>query len=462
MYQIWHTLQVDRSRYQFRFSLSTKELIMNVADFRRIFQLPQATDNNHVGFVDAPTFGQMAQFFHYNLGFKMPLRYPSNFVSKGHPQPSYKCSIVSSIICMWTMLKLSGKIKDGAGLKIPDWMLTDAMKLTDHYKMYAAIFWVDVPTTQSQPTQSTQGIHRTPSARRSPNLVTTEATEIDVTNLHETIQMSIATQINHKYFEAKQNVEMVQEHLEDEELDHFLVGNENVIMDEFMNDIFNSQEDPDTKIEPRIDKESPEAEIDADMGSVNTNEEEKESAGDESTRTHIAPLSKDKVTLQELTIITKDAPLSVDKEKHKELTISDSTPSSSTPSSSSSLKPNTGRSDDMLYQAIKEMLPSMVNKEVNKIAKMTVPIYVVEGLLLERQKNEDEVAAMIAEAIQKERQTLEVISQINDVVANHIPLQFEGITAATACRPSAIRPRDHDDYQDDNARPEGENSVKRL
>ncbi|GKG23995.1 hypothetical protein Tco_0392031, partial [Tanacetum coccineum] len=39
---------------------------------------------------------------------------------------------------------------------------------------------------------------------------------------------------------------------------------------------------------------------------------------------------------------------------------------------------------------------------------------------------------------------------------------FEGITAATACRPSAIRPRDHDDYQDDNARPEAENSVKRL
>ncbi|GKD18791.1 hypothetical protein Tco_1207949 [Tanacetum coccineum] len=77
---------------------------------------------------------------------------------------------------------------------------------------------------------------------------------------------------------------------------------------------------------------------------------------------------------------------------------------------------------EMLYQALKEMLPSMVNKEVNKIAKTIVPVYVVEGLLLERQKHKDDVAAMIVEAIQKERQThrVEVISQVNDVVV--IPL----------------------------------------
>ncbi|GKB36612.1 hypothetical protein Tco_0881554 [Tanacetum coccineum] len=107
-----------------------------------------------------------------------------------------------------------------------------------------------------------------------------------------------------------------------------------------MNGIFNSQEDPDTRIEPRSDKESPEAEIDADMVIVNANEEEEESVGDEfelkrrikgkgieetrssppptpirSPRTHIAPLSTDKETLQELTVITEDAPSSADKEK---------------------------------------------------------------------------------------------------------------------------------------------------
>nr|GFA57214.1 hypothetical protein [Tanacetum cinerariifolium] len=105
--------------------------------------------------------------------------------------------------------------------------------------------------------------------------------EIDVTNLYETIQMSIATQRSLEDFKAQQNMAKVNEHLEDEELDHMLEGNENINVDEFMNDIFNSQEDPDTKIEPRSDKESLKEEIDANMVIFNANEEEEESAGDE-------------------------------------------------------------------------------------------------------------------------------------------------------------------------------------
>ncbi|GJX01987.1 hypothetical protein Tco_0185900 [Tanacetum coccineum] len=151
----------------------------------------------------------------------------------------------------------SGKNKDVAGMKVPDWMLTVDMKLTAHYRMYNAVF----------------------------------------------------------------------RHLEDEELDHLLEGNENVYVDEFVNDIFNSQEDSGTRIEPRSDKESPEAEIDADMVPVNSNEDGEESVGDEfelkrrengkeiyetrdtppptpirSTRTHIAPLSTDKEILKELAV----------------------------------------------------------------------------------------------------------------------------------------------------------------
>ncbi|GJS04036.1 hypothetical protein Tco_0320544 [Tanacetum coccineum] len=91
-----------------------------------------------------------------------------------------------------------------------------------------------------------------------------------------------------------------------------------------MNGIFNSQDDPNTRIEPVSDKESPEAEIDADMVIVNANKDEEESVGDE-------------------------------------------------------------------------------------------------------QKTQSDVAAMIVETIQKERENLrdEVISQVNDVVANHIPPQGE-------------------------------------
>nr|GEW21214.1 hypothetical protein [Tanacetum cinerariifolium] len=122
-----------------------------------------------------------------------------------------------------------------------------------------------------------------------------------------------------------------------------------------------------------------------------------------------------------------------------------------------------------------------------------------------------DVVEMIVEAIQKEHESFhaKVISQVNGVVANHIPLQvdsflrdymsnnilhvhltqsikanaqdlqsqlylmmrddkqlfnadlaiwlslkikFEQITTTTACRPFATPLRDHDDYQDDDAR----------
>ncbi|GKA51939.1 hypothetical protein Tco_0745135 [Tanacetum coccineum] len=63
----------------------------------------------------------------------------------------------------------SGKNKAGFGMKIPSWMTTDEMKLTKNYRMYAEVFRVDVPTTQSQPIESTPGTHRTTSTPRSPN-----------------------------------------------------------------------------------------------------------------------------------------------------------------------------------------------------------------------------------------------------------------------------------------------------
>ncbi|GJY51421.1 retrovirus-related pol polyprotein from transposon TNT 1-94 [Tanacetum coccineum] len=64
----------------------------------------------------------------------------------------------------------SGKNKAGVRIKIPSWMITDEMKLTKHYRMYAAVFGVDVPMTQSQSIESTQRTHRTTSSPGLPNL----------------------------------------------------------------------------------------------------------------------------------------------------------------------------------------------------------------------------------------------------------------------------------------------------
>ncbi|GJT73414.1 hypothetical protein Tco_1032700 [Tanacetum coccineum] len=113
----------------------------------------------------------------------------------------------------------------------------------------------------------------------------------------------------------------VKEHMVDEELEQLLEGTENVVVDAFMDDVFNSQEDLGTRIEPTSDKESLEVEKDADMVIINDGEEE-ESVGDEfelrmrekgkgieetrdtppptpirSPRTHTSPLFTDKETL---------------------------------------------------------------------------------------------------------------------------------------------------------------------
>ncbi|GKD93992.1 hypothetical protein Tco_1373829, partial [Tanacetum coccineum] len=323
---ILHTLKEYGSKYKLRFLLDTKELTMTVVDFKRIFQSPQDTNNKNAGFVAAPTFRQMVPFILRDLKFSMKLKSPSNFVSKGIPQPwQTLCKIFArclttqvtghdqppeglhySLMHPTTLIPYpwftkmiidhymtkhpdisrrvhdnyhrvknddlvknifsSGKNKEGVGIKIPDWMLTDKMKLTDHYKMYVAIF---------------------------------------------------------------RNIAKAKEHMVDEELDEMLKGAKNVDFDAFIDDVLNSQEDLATRIEPKNDKESLEAEKDADM--VNVTNDDKE---EESPRTHIAPLSLDKETLQELAVLTEDAPSSTDKEKLKELTVTNLSPSSS------SSKPN--------------------------------------------------------------------------------------------------------------------------
>ncbi|GJV45670.1 hypothetical protein Tco_1430206 [Tanacetum coccineum] len=229
---------MDESKYKFKFFLDTKELTMTVADFRRIFQLPQATDNNNVGFVDAPTFSQMVPFFLEDLGFSLPLRSPSNFVSKGLSQPWQTLfhdnyHRVENDDLVKNIFNFS-KNKEGEGMMIPEWMLMEEMKLTNHYKIYATVFQVDVPMTQFRVTR-----------RPDPETPIPITVKVDITNLNEDTQISIATQRSLEDLESQQNVETIKEHMMDEELEQLLEGTENVDEDEFLEDIFNDQEDPD-------------------------------------------------------------------------------------------------------------------------------------------------------------------------------------------------------------------------
>ncbi|GJT40499.1 hypothetical protein Tco_0940364 [Tanacetum coccineum] len=189
----------------------------------------------------------------------------------------------------------SGRHKDKVGMQIPAWMITEEMKHTEHYRMYAEVFGIDVPLTQSQPTESTQGTHRTPSAPRSPN-PNKEAAEssaprrstvirlriperrstrltppapvpnvdkADEMILQDTLQVSLAEHKSREEQEARENVALVDEHLASEEIEKMVDGQENVVDDSSIprNDESNI---PGTRIEPRSNKESPEVEITKD------------------------------------------------------------------------------------------------------------------------------------------------------------------------------------------------------
>ncbi|GJT80996.1 hypothetical protein Tco_1055338 [Tanacetum coccineum] len=168
-------------------------------------------------------------------------------------------------------------------------MITEEMKHTKHYRMYAEVFGLDVPLTQLQPTESTQGTHMTPSAPRSPTLKKDTADssalkrstvihfclpkrrstrltppvlvptikKADEMILQDTLQVSLAEHKSQEEQEARENVKLVNKHLAFEEIEMF---------------------------EPRSDKESPEVEKTNDeevevtnvVTPVNVNEEEDE------------------------------------------------------------------------------------------------------------------------------------------------------------------------------------------
>ncbi|GJS77083.1 retrovirus-related pol polyprotein from transposon TNT 1-94 [Tanacetum coccineum] len=181
MAQFWHTLKEDGSKYRLTFMLDKKKLSLTLDDFRTIFHLPQANDNNHDSFVPPPSFLDMVLFYKQQLGFTIELKTSSSFKTTGLLQPwQTLCKIFSKRARdMYHNLQdddimknifNSGRHKDKVSMQILDWMITEEIKHTEHYRMYAEVFRLDVPLTHSQPTESTQGTHRTPSAPRSTRL----------------------------------------------------------------------------------------------------------------------------------------------------------------------------------------------------------------------------------------------------------------------------------------------------
>ncbi|GKC79104.1 hypothetical protein Tco_1129878 [Tanacetum coccineum] len=184
----------------------------------------------------------------------------------------------------------SGRHKDKVGMQIPDWMLTEEMKHTEHYRMTPSAPRSPNPkmdaTELSAPKRSTvirfylperRSTHLTP-----PALMPT-VDKADEMILQDTLQVSLAKYKSREEQEARENVELVNKHLASKEIEMMMERSENVIDDSLppRNDEPNILG---TRLEPRSDKESPEVEITNDeeveiinvVIPVNVNDEEEE------------------------------------------------------------------------------------------------------------------------------------------------------------------------------------------
>ncbi|GJZ24086.1 hypothetical protein Tco_0561545, partial [Tanacetum coccineum] len=639
---------------------------LTLDDFRTIFHLSQATNNNHNSFVPPPSFSKMVPFYKQVLGFTMELKTPSSFKTTGLLQPwQTLCKIFSKCLTtrvtgwdqpplqimkmlhcfvnnihvdyaelLWEGLYYllhhptssipylrftkiiishymtifpdisrrardmyhnlqdddimknifnSGRHKNKVGMHIPAWMIIDEMKQTEHYRMYAEVFGIDVPLTQSQPTESTHGTHRKTSAPRSPN-PDKEAVEssalrrstmihlriperrstrltppapvptvdkADEMILQHTLQVSLAEHKSCEEQEARENVALVDEHLASKEIEKMVDGQENIVDDSSIP----RNDEPNilgTRIEPRSNKESLEVEMTKDKEVEITKDKEVEitketpvvkitnvvilvnvNDEDEEITDEVYELKRrEKGKLVEE---TRNSPIptpirsprihtnlvSSDTEKLQELTDTPHTTSSSISPHKKLAKTNQllslfktkptrfkryksffhelqGRYGylfahlrarfmprksfdtpaDNLHDVMVETLPIMVDKHIKEqVMKQVleqvrnqVPVYVAEGLILERQKAKEETERLIAKAILQEHQQYQLylamkadpqLQQQDIAIWLALQMKFERNTVLqTACRTPVVRPRDQDEPHDD-AYPEGENSAKR-
>ncbi|GJU47247.1 hypothetical protein Tco_1204513, partial [Tanacetum coccineum] len=383
------------------------------------------------------------------------------------------------------------------------------------------VFGLDVPPIQSQPTESTQGTHRTLSASRKSTRLTPPAPvpiaeKANEMILQDMIQVSLAEQKSHEEQEARENVALVVEHLADEEIEKLVEESENV--DDSSPIRHDNTSIPGTRIEPMSDKESPKVEIVQEKDEetskntevesnivipVNIDDEEDEITdevfelrrrvkGKNVEESRISPIPSPTRSPRNLYTL-----VSLDTEKLQELTVTHSTPSSGSfvlkitktnrLLSLIKAKPNQfkryktffhelqGRYGYLFAHLKKRFMlrksSDQLANNLHDVMMETLPLLVKEKVMEQVEKNttKEETERLISKAILQERGRMQahISSQIQNAINNTIPslvdasMKFEKIQVShTACRPSAIRLRDQDDPHDD-AYPEGDNNEKR-
>ncbi|GJY86301.1 hypothetical protein Tco_0500327 [Tanacetum coccineum] len=263
MAQFWHTLKEDGSKYRLTFMLDKKELSLTLDDFRTIFHLPQANADNHDSFVTPPSFLDMVPFYKQQLGFTMELKTSSSFKTTGLLKPGKR------------------RYKDKVRMQIPDWMISEEMMHTEHYRMILSAPRSPNPKMDkaelSAPKRSTMICFRLPERRSTRLTPVAPVPTVDKAYemiLQDTLQVSLAEHKSREEQEAKENVELVKEHLASVEIEKMVEGSKNV--DDSLLHRNDEPKIPGTRLEPRSDKEILEVEITNDKEVEITNDEEVE------------------------------------------------------------------------------------------------------------------------------------------------------------------------------------------
>ncbi|GJV28769.1 hypothetical protein Tco_1385217 [Tanacetum coccineum] len=294
----------------------------------------------------------------------------------------------------------SGRHKDRVGMKILDWMISDEMKHTEPYRIYAEVFGIDDPLTQSQPTESTQGTHRTPSAPRLEPRSDKESSKVEITNVVIPV-----------------NVNEEEEEITDEvyELKRREKGK---IIEESR-----STPSPTPIRSPRIH---------TDLVSSDTEKLQELTETDTTPTPSSSSLNTKLSTTNRLLSLFKAKPARFKcyKSFFQELQGRYGYLFEHLKAKFLSRK-SFDTLADHLQEVMVESLPTMVDKhikeqvekQVPEQVKVQVPVYVAKGLLLERQQNKEETDKMIAKAMLQERGRLqaEISSQIQQAIDNHIP-----------------------------------------
>ncbi|GJS90042.1 retrovirus-related pol polyprotein from transposon TNT 1-94 [Tanacetum coccineum] len=160
-----------------------------------------------------------------------------------------------------------GRYKDRVGMNIPAWMISEEMKHMEHYRMTPSAprspnpnMDAGVSSALKRSTVIRLRIPQRRSTRLTPPAPVPNVDKADEIILQDTLQVSLAEHKSREEQEARENVELVNEHLASVEIKKMVEGTENVI-DDSSNHRNNDQNIPGTRLESRSDKESPEVEI---------------------------------------------------------------------------------------------------------------------------------------------------------------------------------------------------------